>query len=66
VGATHNGFEDGQTVRTLTSEGLAALIADPNAPGSYIGDRGMPELMARARTLAASAARTRDPVGHTP
>ncbi|MGQ0845686.1 MAG: hypothetical protein ACT4QF_16310 [Sporichthyaceae bacterium] len=57
-GCAHNGFDDGQTVRTLTAEGLATMVAGPLAPTSYIGDRGMPELIARARTLAASAART--------
>lgn len=52
-GCTHNGIDDGQTVRTLTAESLAWLVAEPNTPSGFIGDRGMPGLMARARALAA-------------
>ncbi len=51
AGCNHNGFDDGDTLRTLTAEGLAPLIRQPNAPNGYIGDLGMPGLMARAKKL---------------
>jgi hypothetical protein len=54
-GCTHNGFDDGRTVRTLTAAGLAHLVAQPNRPSGFIGDRGMPGLMARAQKLAGGA-----------
>jgi hypothetical protein len=54
-GCTHNGFDDGRRVRTLTAEGLAPLIAEPNRPNGFIGDLGMPGLMARAQKLGADA-----------
>ena len=44
--------DDGRTIRTLTAEGLAHLVAQPNRPSGYIGDKGMPGLMTRAQQLS--------------